>query len=240
MDSWLGAYPACWPRRLKNNGVAVLLGAVLQRAANKAWHTAPTWQQWRRHPLPTISILPSTMHQTTPEPTEPPSTPDRAASALVLALAAALVVFLALWLVHEQTRGVAQLEQLRHWEHEAHQRLRSAGARVNASVQQSASEQRVLAGDDAISAAVSDALQAAQSDELRALDIDTHHAMVTLRGTLPSPALRERAVAIVQAVPGVHGVFSVIDVVPPQPQPQPAEEQPKAVQPGDRAPAPGG
>ena len=183
---------------------------------------------------------PNPMTQSTPETAEPPSPPDRAASALLMALAAALVVFLALWLVHEQTRGVAQLEQLRHWEQQAHQRLRSAGARVNASVQQSASEQRVLAGDDAISAAVSDALQAVQSDELNALDIDTSHAMVTLRGTLTSPALRDRAVAIVQAVPGVHGVFSVIAVVPAQPPPQPAEEQPKAVQPGDRAPAPGG
>ena len=175
---------------------------------------------------------PNPMTQSTPETAEPPSPPDRAASALVLALAAALVVFLALWLVHEQTRGVAQLEQLRYWEHEAHQRLRSAGARVNASVQQSASEQRVLAGDDAISAAVSDALQAAQSDELRALDIDTHHAMVTLRGTLSSPELRDRALAIVRAVPGVHGVFGLIEVGAPQLGPTevgaPSETKPAA------------
>lgn len=167
-----------------------------------------------------------------PEPTEPTGAPDRAASALVLVLAAAAVVILALWLVHEQTRGVAQLEELRHWEQQAHQRLRSAGARVNASVQQSAQQQRALADDDAIAAAVSDALQAAQSDELNALDVETSHAMVTLRGTLSSPELRDRALAMVRAVPGVHGVFGLIEVGAPQPQPAevqaPSENQPAA------------
>ena len=74
--------------------------------------------------------------------------------AVVLVLAAAVV--LSGWLAHAwPDSGHATALQLQQWGQQVHQRLRSSGERVNAVVQQSAGKQRVLAGDDAITAAVS-------------------------------------------------------------------------------------
>lgn len=103
----------------------------------------------------------------------------------------------------------------REWGHALHQELRVSGARVNGAVTHAARANRALAGDDAISAAVNDAFAASQSDDLRALRVDTSNAMVTLSGTLPSAALRGRAIALAQQVNGVHGVFCLVEVVQP-------------------------
>lgn len=103
-------------------------------------------------------------------------------------------------------------QQVAQWVHGLHQRLRSSGARVNATVEQTATRQRALAEDDAISAAVSDALAASQNDDLRMLQVETGNAMVTLQGTLASSDLRDRAIAITEGVSGVHGVFSLIQI----------------------------
>ena len=138
----------------------------------------------------------------------------RAARPVVVWVLAAAVV-LAGWLAHAwPDSGHATAQQLQQWGQQVHQQLRSSGQRVNAAVEQSATKQRVLAGDDAITAAVSDALVATQSDDLRMLQVDTSHAMVTLSGTVTSTDLRQRAVAIAQSANGVHGVFSLIRVVP--------------------------
>ena len=133
----------------------------------------------------------------------------------VVVLVAAMAVVLSAWFVHAwPDSGHATAQQLQQWGRQVHQQLRSSGARVNAAVEHSAAKQRVLAGDDAITAAVSDALVATQSDDLRLLQVDTSHAMVTLSGTVTSTDLRQRAVAIAQSANGVHGVFSLIRVVP--------------------------
>ncbi len=112
----------------------------------------------------------------------------------------------------------AWLTSGRAWVHGLHQELRSSGMRVNGAVEHAAQTNRALADDDAIAAAVADAFAASQSDDLRALQIDTRHAMVTLRGTVASADLRERAIALAQQVKGVHGVFSLLSVAPAQPQ----------------------
>ena len=133
----------------------------------------------------------------------------------VVVLVAAMAAVLSAWFVHAWPMGGhATAQQLQQWGLQVHQQLRSSGQRVNAAVVQSATKQRVLAGDDAITAAVSDALVATQSDDLRMLQVDTSHAMVTLSGTVTSTDLRQRAVAIAQSTSGVHGVFSLIRVVP--------------------------
>lgn len=127
-----------------------------------------------------------------------------------LCVAIALGIAAPWWLVEADASGTGQ--QVAQWVHGLHQKLRSSGARVNATVEQTASRQRVLAEDDAISAAVSDALAATQNDDLRMLQVETGNAMVTLEGTLPSPDLRDRAIAITEGVSGVHGVFSLIQI----------------------------
>ncbi|MEN5181854.1 BON domain-containing protein [Comamonas odontotermitis] len=127
-----------------------------------------------------------------------------------LCVAIALGIAAPWWLVEADASGTGQ--QVAQWVHGLHQKLRSSGARVNATVEQTASRQRVLAEDDAISAAVSDALAATQNDDLRMLQVQTGNAMVTLEGTLPSPDLRDRAIAITEGVSGVHGVFSLIQI----------------------------
>lgn len=127
-----------------------------------------------------------------------------------LALAIVLGIAGPWWLGEADAMGTGQ--QVTQWVHGLHQRLRSSGARVNATVEQTASHQRALAEDDAISAAVGDALAATENDDLRMLQVETRNAMVTLRGTLPSSDLRARAIAITQAVSGVHGVFSLIRI----------------------------
>ena len=129
-------------------------------------------------------------------------------------LVAAIATVLSAWFVHAWPESGRATQQLQQWGRQVHQQLRSSGARVNAAVEHSAAKQRVLAGDDAITAAVSDALVATQSDDLRLLQVDTSHAMVTLSGTVTSTDLRQRAVAIAQSTSGVHGVFSLIRVVP--------------------------
>ncbi|MEG1202644.1 MAG: BON domain-containing protein [Comamonas sp.] len=104
--------------------------------------------------------------------------------------------------------------QWRAWGHALHQQLRVSGSRVNGVVEHAAQTKRVLAGDDAISAAVADAFAASQSVDLRDLQVDTHLAMVTLSGSVASVDLRERAIALAEKVDGVHGVFCIVDVVP--------------------------
>ena len=86
--------------------------------------------------------------------------------------------------------------------------------RVNDAVEHAAQTNRAVAGDDAIAAAVTDAFAASQSDDLRGLQVDALNAMVTLRGDVASADLRARAIALAQQVNGVHGVFSLISVVP--------------------------
>ena len=108
----------------------------------------------------------------------------------------------------------AWLASARAWAHGVHQQLRTSGVRVNGAVQHAAQTNRALAGDDAISAAISDAYAASQSDDLRGLQVDTRNAMVTLSGTVPSADLRDRAIALALKAPGVHGVFCLVSVVP--------------------------
>ena len=127
------------------------------------------------------------------------------------------LVGVALWAVlnwQSASGHHAWLASGRAWAHSVHQQLRSSGMRVNGAVQHAAQTNRALAGDDAISAALSDAYAASQSDDLRGLQVDTHNAMVTLSGTVASVHLRDRAIALAQQVSGVHGVFCLVSVEP--------------------------
>ena len=98
------------------------------------------------------------------------------------------------------------------WKHALHQRLQATSTRANRAVEQAAQTNRQLGNDDALSAAVADALVASQSADLGGLQVQTSHAMVTLRGSVSSLDLRDRAVAIATRVSGVQAVFSLISV----------------------------
>ena len=98
------------------------------------------------------------------------------------------------------------------WKHALHQRLQATSTRANRAVEQAAQTNRQLGNDDALSAAVADALVASQSADLGSLQVQTSHAMVTLRGSVSSLDLRDRAVAIATRVSGVQAVFSLISV----------------------------
>ncbi|GAB2820911.1 hypothetical protein GCM10027276_23670 [Comamonas piscis] len=122
-----------------------------------------------------------------------------------LMLAAVGVCFFGLW-----QGGVVQ--QAWRWSLGLGQTLDASGQRASQAVARAAQANRERADDDAISAQVVDALVASQSDDLGALQVETSHAMVTLRGTVSSLPLRDRAVAIANHAIGVHGVFSLIQV----------------------------
>jgi osmotically-inducible protein OsmY len=124
---------------------------------------------------------------------------------VALLLAAMGTGFVGLW-----QGGVVQ--QAWRWGLGLGQTLDASGQRASQAVARAAQANRQRAGDDAISAQVVDALVASQSDDLVALQVETSHAMVTLRGTVSSRPLRDRAVAIANNAPGVHGVFSLIQV----------------------------
>ncbi|QMV73920.1 BON domain-containing protein [Comamonas piscis] len=122
-----------------------------------------------------------------------------------LLLAAMGACFFGLW-----QGGVVQ--QAWGWGLGLGQTLDASGQRASQAVARAAQTNRQRADDEAISAQVLDALVASQSDELAALQVETSHAMVTLRGTVSSLPLRDRAVAIANHALGVHGVFSLIQV----------------------------
>ncbi len=50
----------------------------------------------------------------------------------------------------------------------------------------------------------------------RAIDVDTYAGVVTLRGTVPSRAVRARAIAIARSTRGVRRVVSKLEVAPPR------------------------
>lgn len=126
-----------------------------------------------------------------------------AIAALALALLGAGLA--ALW------QGGA-LQQAWHWGQGVEQTLDASGQRASQAVERAAQANRRRADDDAISSQVMDALAASQNQDLLALQVETSHAMVTLRGTVSSRPLLDRAVAIANSAPGVHGVFSLIQV----------------------------
>ncbi|MEJ5029448.1 BON domain-containing protein [Comamonas sp. MYb69] len=128
-----------------------------------------------------------------------------AAWALVLAALGAAAA--ALW------QGGA-LQQAWRWSEGLGQTLDASGQRASQAVERAAQANRRRADDDAITSQVSDALAASQSDELAALQVETSHAMVTLRGTVSSRPLLDRAVALANGAIGVQGVFSLIQVRP--------------------------
>lgn len=106
------------------------------------------------------------------------------------------------------------LQQAWRWSQGLAQTLDASGLRASQAVERAAQANRRRADDDAISSQVMDALAASQSEELGALQVETSHAMVTLRGTVSSRSLLDRAVAIANNAPGVQGVFSLIQVRP--------------------------
>ncbi|MCD2166588.1 BON domain-containing protein [Comamonas koreensis] len=126
-----------------------------------------------------------------------------AIAALALALMGAGLA--ALW------QGGA-LQQAWHWSQGVGQTLDASGQRASQAVERAAQANRRRAEDDAISSQVMDALAASQSQELVALQVETSHAMVTVRGTVSSRPLLDRAVALANSTPGVHGVFSLIQI----------------------------
>ena len=106
------------------------------------------------------------------------------------------------------------LQQAWRWSQGLAQTLDASGLRASQAVERAAQANRRRADDDAISSQVMDALAASQSEELGALQVETSHAMVTLRGTVSSRSLLDRAVAIANNAPGVQAVFSLIQVRP--------------------------
>lgn len=125
-------------------------------------------------------------------------------------LGAALVAVPWHWWATQQAQ--AWLQQVWRGGQALVQTLDASGLRASQAVERAAQANRRRADDAAISSGVMDALAAAQSDDLRALQVDTRHAMVTLRGTVSSWQLQQRAVAIASSAPGVLGVLSQIAV----------------------------
>ncbi|WP_312409054.1 BON domain-containing protein [Comamonas sp.] len=132
-------------------------------------------------------------------------TPLQAIAIAALVLAALGAGLVALW-------QSGALQQGRGWSQGLAHTLDASGQRASQAVERAAQSNRQRADDDAITSQVVDALAASQSPDLVALQVETSHAMVTLRGTVSSQPLLDRAVAIAGSVLGVHGVFSLIQV----------------------------
>jgi hyperosmotically inducible protein len=68
------------------------------------------------------------------------------------------------------------------------------------------------AEDDAITARVKAAFVADKTVKAHAIDVDTNRGVVTLKGTVASPAERDQAIAIANRTPGVFEVRDQLKV----------------------------
>jgi hypothetical protein len=90
------------------------------------------------------------------------------------------------------------------------ERARAAGARIGESLAIGAERAERAATDAALTAKIKSKMALDDSVQALAIDVDTENGVVTLRGAVPSPAVRERAVRLARETDGVVDVRDLL------------------------------
>jgi hypothetical protein len=90
------------------------------------------------------------------------------------------------------------------------ERARETGARIGESLAVGAERAERVAADAALTAKIKSKMALDDRVQALAIDVDTHNGVVTLRGAVPSPAVRERAVRLAQETDGVVDVRDLL------------------------------
>jgi osmotically-inducible protein OsmY len=83
---------------------------------------------------------------------------------------------------------------------------------VAASTERATKETAVVVDDAAITTKVKSAVFAEPGLKTLQINVDTKNAVVTLSGTVDTPALKERAMQITQSVEGVRSVVDNLSI----------------------------
>jgi len=91
-------------------------------------------------------------------------------------------------------------------------RAREAGADIAEKVAEGAHQARRIASNTALTAKIKSKMALDDTVEAARIDVDTAEGVVTLRGTIESPAQRERAVQLARETDGVTSVVDQLTI----------------------------